>query len=70
MAPRSKTEVSQLDAGTSVSRTAVLSIDTSRSMPQNGKFDAAKAARTAFLDSLPADVQVGLVTFAESPTRR
>jgi tight adherence protein B len=58
-------DVSQLDAGTSVSRTTVLAIDTSRSMAADNKFAAAKAAATAFLDSLPPDVRVGVVTFAD-----
>lgn len=53
-------------AGTSaaVSRTAVLVLDVSRSM-QGARFEAATAAARTFLDTVPDDVQVGLVTFAD-----
>lgn len=60
------TEASAESVGTSeekVRRTTVLAIDTSNSMKRNGRFDAAKAAATTFLDSVPADVHVGIVTF-------
>ncbi|KAA1417969.1 VWA domain-containing protein [Nocardioides humilatus] len=52
-------------AGTTgtVQRTTILAIDTSDSMAQNGRFEAAKAAALAFLDSVPSDVAVGIVTF-------
>lgn len=48
---------------TDVRRTAVLAIDTSNSM-RGDRFAAAKAAADAFLDSVPADVHVGIVSFA------
>ncbi|WP_181310604.1 type II secretion system F family protein [Nocardioides campestrisoli] len=48
--------------GTSVERTTVLVIDTSKSM-DGERFVAAKAAADAYLTSVPADVKVGLVTF-------
>ena len=48
----------------SVRRTAVLAIDVSRSMAVNGKFEAAKRAAGIFLDSVPDDLYVGVVTFA------
>jgi tight adherence protein B len=48
---------------TEVRRTAVLAIDTSNSM-RGQRFDAAKAAALAFLDAVPADVYVGIVSFA------
>lgn len=57
-----------------VRRTAVLAIDTSNSM-RGAKFDAAKAAALQFLDSVPDDVHVGIVSFdsdvttALAPTR-
>ena len=47
-----------------VERTTVLVLDASNSMRQGGKFDAAKAAVDTFLGSAPADVRIGLVTFA------
>ncbi len=48
---------------TTVQRTTILAIDTSNSMADNGRFDAAKAAARTFLDSVPDDVAVGIVTF-------
>jgi tight adherence protein B len=46
-----------------VRRTTILAIDTSDSMSANGRFAAAKAAATTFLDTVPDDVYVGVVTF-------
>ena len=46
----------------------VLVIDTSGSMRENGAIDAAKAAANAFLDRLPADVTVGVVSFDDTPS--
>lgn len=48
---------------TTVRRTAVLAIDASNSM-RGARFDAAKAAALTFLDSVPDDVYVGIVSFA------
>ena len=48
---------------TDVRRTAVLAIDVSRSMTGE-RFEAAKAAALTFLDTVPDDVYVGIVTFA------
>ncbi|KRF17959.1 hypothetical protein ASG90_06455 [Nocardioides sp. Soil797] len=59
-------EASAESAGESVEkirRTTILTIDTSNSMAKQGRFDAAKQAAVAFLDSAPADVYVGIVTF-------
>ena len=50
-------------SGSAVKRTTVLAIDTSQSMASGGRFAAAKAAATTFLDTVPADVEVGIVTF-------
>ncbi|MGZ4450492.1 MAG: type II secretion system F family protein [Nocardioides sp.] len=50
---------------TEVHRTAVLAIDTSNSM-RGARFSAAKSAANAFLDSVPPDVEVGIVSFAGS----
>ena len=45
-----------------VKRTTVLAIDTSDSM-KGAKIDAAKAAALTYLDAVPANVEVGIVTF-------
>jgi tight adherence protein B len=50
-------------ADTTVRRTAVMVIDTSKSMKGN-RFDAAKLAAQEFISSVPADVYVGIVSFA------
>ncbi|WP_121252481.1 type II secretion system F family protein [Nocardioides ferulae] len=51
-------------SSTAVRRTAVLAIDTSRSMA-GARFEAARAAAAAFLAAVPPDVEVGIVTFAD-----
>ncbi len=56
------------DSRTAIDRTAVLVIDTSKSM-HGERFQAAKAAALTFLDTVPDDVQVGIVTFASDVTR-
>ncbi len=55
------------DATTEVRRTAVLAMDVSNSM-HGKKFEEAKAAAGAYLDAVPEDVYVGLVTFAGDVT--
>ncbi|SFC06219.1 tight adherence protein B [Nocardioides terrae] len=50
-----------------VRRTEMLVIDTSNSM-KGAKFQAAKAAALQFLDAVPEDVYVGIVTFDEQVT--
>src|SRR4051794_29795670 len=55
------------DSAAEVSRTTVLAMDVSNSM-KGAKFDAAKAAAKAFLAEVPADVSVGLVTYAGQVT--
>jgi len=45
----------------------VLVIDTSGSMRENGAIDAARAAAVGFLDRLPEDVAVGVVSFDDTP---
>ena len=47
----------------SIERTTMLVMDTSGSMNENGRLAGAKSAAKAFVESVPADVQVGLVTF-------
>ena len=56
------------DTSTLVKRTAVLAIDTSNSM-KGSRFDAAKSAVLAYLDAVPDDVEVGIVSFADVVTR-
>jgi tight adherence protein B len=51
-----------------VKRTSVLAIDTSESM-KGARFDAAKVSATAFLDAVPANVEVGIVTFDSTVKR-
>ncbi len=51
------------ESDTVVRRTAVLVMDTSQSMRKQGRFEAAKDAARTYLDAVPADVQVGIVTF-------
>jgi tight adherence protein B len=46
-----------------VRRTTILAIDTSDSMSANGRFAAAKSAAFTFLDAVPDDVYVGVVSF-------
>jgi tight adherence protein B len=55
------------DSDETVERTAVLAMDVSNSMAGE-RFEAAKAAANIFLDTVPADVSVGLVTFAADVT--
>ena len=52
---------------TEVKRTAVLAIDVSKSM-SGERFEAAKSAALTFLDTVPDDVYVGIVTFASDVT--
>ena len=47
-----------------VQRTTVLVLDASNSMLQGGKFAAAQEAVDTFLEAAPADVRIGLLTFA------
>ncbi len=53
---------SPANSTTTVRRTAVLAIDTSNSM-RGDRFDSAKAAALTFLDTVPDDVFVGIVSF-------
>lgn len=49
--------------GSVVKRTTVLAIDTSRSMRDGGRFAAAKEAASTYLQTVPPDVAIGIVTF-------
>ena len=55
------------DSTTSVKRTAVLVMDTSNSM-SGERFEAAQTAAYTFLDTVPEDVYVGIVTFDSDVT--
>ena len=55
------------DAAQTLRRTTILAIDVSESMAGD-KFTEAKRAAQIFLDSAPADLYVGVVTFAGSVT--
>ena len=61
-------EASAAGDGSAVERTTVLAIDTSRSMAAAGRFAAAKAAATTYLDTVPDDVAVGIVSFDDDVT--
>lgn len=50
-------------SGSAVKRTTVLVIDTSSSMRKQGRFEAAQQAASTYLDTVPGDVEVGIVTF-------
>jgi tight adherence protein B len=55
------------EGSTLVQRTAVLAIDTSNSM-RGSRFRAAQDAALAYLDTVPDDVRVGVVSFAAEVT--
>jgi tight adherence protein B len=55
--------------GAQVTRVSFLVMDTSESM-RGAPLEAAKDAANQFLASIPDDVQVGLITFAETAARR
>ncbi|MDT9593789.1 type II secretion system F family protein [Nocardioides zeae] len=50
-----------------IARTAVLTMDTSLSMEEDDRLEGAEEAALRFLDTVPADVSVGLVTFDAEP---
>ncbi|WP_435769328.1 type II secretion system F family protein [Nocardioides sp. SYSU DS0651] len=58
-----RAEAADATESSAVKRTTVLAIDTSGSMARGGRFTAAKEAATTYLDTVPADVEVGIVTF-------
>lgn len=61
-----RTTATTAGSTTAVRRTTILAIDTSNSMSE--RFTAAKAAANVFLDSVPDDVNVGIVSFAGEVT--
>ena len=60
-------EAAPADSTTSVRRTAVLVMDTSNSMAGE-RFEAAQEAAYTFLDTVPEDVYVGIVSFDSDVT--
>ncbi|WP_101524128.1 type II secretion system F family protein [Nocardioides houyundeii] len=56
------TSTAEPAGGQKIERTTILAIDTSKSMA-GPRFEAAKAAASAYLATVPADVKVGIVTF-------
>jgi tight adherence protein B len=56
--------------GATVTRRAVLAIDTSGSMNTSNRIGAARLAALAYLARVPADVEVGLITFSSRATVR
>jgi len=67
IAGRRTTASAQAGSTGRVRRTAILAIDTSRSM-SGAKFAAAKTAAAAYVDALPQDVYLGIVTYGGSVT--
>jgi tight adherence protein B len=65
-----KVETGAAAAAETVVRRAVLAIDTSGSMNINNRIGAARQAALAYLAKVPADVEVGLVTFSDRATVR
>jgi tight adherence protein B len=65
-----KVETGAAAVSTTVLRRAVLAIDTSGSMTTNNRIGAARQAALAYLAKVPADVEVGLVTFSDRATVR
>ncbi len=51
------------ESSEAIRRTTVLAFDTSNSMVNQGRFEPAKAAALSFLDAVPDDVFVGIVSF-------
>lgn len=58
------------EAAETPTRTVMLAVDTSGSMRREGKMPAAKEAGSAFVQAVPSDVQVGLVSFSGRPRVR
>ncbi len=66
-APTTATPVAA-EAGPVVARTTMIVLDSSGSMGDNNKLAQAQQAAKQYLDTLPADVKAGLVTFADKST--
>lgn len=64
-APATATPITDASAAP-VARTVMLVLDASGSMADFDKLNIAKAAATSYLDSLPADVSAGLVSFNDT----
>jgi tight adherence protein B len=56
------------DAETAVRRTSILAIDVSNSMRRDNRFAEAQQAAKVFLEAVPDDLYVGIVTFSDRVT--
>jgi tight adherence protein B len=65
--PVAVTVVPVTEAATPPRRTVMLALDTSGSMAEDGKIEAARDAATSFVDQLPDEVFAGVVAFANEP---
>ena len=65
-APSTATNITESVAAPT--RTVMITLDTSGSMGDFGKLTIAKSAANSYLDTLPADVQAGLVSFSDAPS--
>jgi tight adherence protein B len=74
--PVDATVVPVTEAATPPRRTVMLALDTSGSMADDGKIEAARDAATSFVNQLPDEVFAGVVAFANeaevvvAPTRK
>ena len=65
--PVDVTVVPVTEAATPPRRTVMLALDTSGSMADDGKIEAARNAATSFVDQLPDEVLAGVIAFADEP---
>jgi tight adherence protein B len=65
-----KVTTGETAAPTTLVRRVMLAIDTSGSMSINNRIGAARQAALAYLAAVPADVEVGLVTFSSTASLR
>lgn len=63
-APATATSISE--SAVAPARTVMLTLDASGSMADFGKLAIAKSAAASYLDTLPADVKAGLVSFSDT----
>ena len=64
-APSTATSIT--DSVAAPTRTVMITLDTSGSMGDFGKLTIAKSAANTYLETLPADVRAGLVSFSDTP---
>src|SRR4051794_1240011 len=61
--PATAVPITEGTTASKVTRSAMLVVDTSGSMLQNGRIDGARQAARAFISAAPADLAIGVVTF-------